>query len=48
MKNNPSEFIKNDKFANFLGVELVNVEKNNAVVKMKLKEEHLNSHGTVQ
>lgn len=41
------EFFKNDKLANYLGIELVDVSEGFAVSKMEIKEEHLNGINTV-
>lgn len=41
------EFFKGDKLANYLGIELTSASKGKAIAKMMVKEEHLNSIGTV-
>jgi acyl-CoA thioesterase len=41
------EFFKGDKLAQYLGIELIDVSKGNAVAKMAIKEEHLNGISTV-
>ena len=41
------EFFKGDKLAQYLGIELIDVSKGNAVAKMATKEEHLNGISTV-
>ncbi len=40
-------FIKNDKFAEYVGIELVEVAKGKAKAKMEIKNHHLNSIKTV-
>ena len=40
-------FIKNDKFAEYVGIELVEVAKGKAKAKMKIKNHHLNAVKTV-
>ena len=42
------KFIKNDRFAAYLGIELVEVEDGYAVVKMEITDDHLNGVNTVQ
>ncbi len=40
-------FMKNDKFAEYVGIELVEVAKGKAKAKMEIKNHHLNSIKTV-
>jgi acyl-CoA thioesterase len=40
-------FIKNDKFAEYVGIELVEVAKGKAKAKMEIKNHHLNAVKTV-
>ena len=40
-------FTKNDKFAEYVGIELVEVAKGKAKAKMEIKNHHLNSIKTV-
>ena len=40
-------FIKNDKFAEYVGIELVEVSKGKAKAKMEIKNHHLNAVKTV-
>jgi acyl-CoA thioesterase len=42
------EFLKNDRFAAFSGVELLEVEPGHARAKMEVKEMHLNAGNVVQ
>jgi len=42
------KFIKNDRFAAYLGIELVEVEDGYAAVKMEITDDHLNGVNTVQ
>jgi len=42
------KFVKNDRFAAYLGIELVEVNDGYAVVKMKITDDHLNGVNTVQ
>ena len=41
------EFFKGDKLAQYLGIELIDVSKGNAVSKMVIENEHLNGINTV-
>ncbi|MGB9201466.1 PaaI family thioesterase [Methanobacterium sp.] len=41
------EFFKGDKLAQYLGIELLDVSRGNAVAKMVIKDEHLNGINTV-
>ncbi|KYC49240.1 MAG: Thioesterase superfamily protein [Candidatus Methanofastidiosum methylothiophilum] len=41
------EFSENDKFANKIGIELLEVSKGHAKAKMKINEIHLNAVNTV-
>jgi len=43
-----TRFIKDDRFAGFIGLELVTVEPGHAVVQMKVEPHHLNGMGFVQ
>ncbi len=40
-------FIKNDKFAEYVGIELLEVTKGKAKAKMEIKNHHLNAINTV-
>jgi acyl-CoA thioesterase len=40
-------FFRNDKFSGHVGIELIEVSEGKAKAKMKIKEHHLNSMGTV-
>ena len=42
------EFFKKDRFAEYIGVELIEVSNGTATAKMEIKEHHLNGVGTVQ
>ncbi|NLI38342.1 MAG: PaaI family thioesterase [Clostridiaceae bacterium] len=42
------KFVKNDKFAHFIGLKLVTVEPGYAVVQMEVQPHHLNGVGLVQ
>ncbi len=39
------EFIKNDRFASLVGIELIDAEDGKARAKLVIREEHLNSAG---
>lgn len=41
------KFFKNDKFAEYAGIKLLEVEEGKAKAKMEIKENHLNGIGTV-
>ncbi|MGZ7068742.1 MAG: PaaI family thioesterase [Methanobacterium sp.] len=41
------KFFKKDKFAEYVGIELLEVEEGKALVKMEINEKHLNGIGTV-
>ncbi|MCD6318903.1 PaaI family thioesterase [Candidatus Aerophobetes bacterium] len=45
---NIKDFFKNDKFAEYVGIELLEVSKGRAKAKMKIKNHHLNGLKTVQ
>jgi len=45
---NIKNFLKNDKFAEYVGVELLEVSKGRAKAKMEIKNHHLNGLKTVQ
>lgn len=42
------KYVKNDKFAEFIGLELVSAEPGHAVVRMAVGPHHLNGVGFVQ
>jgi len=42
------KFFKNDKFAEYVGIELLEVSKGKAKAKMEIKNHHLNGLKTVQ
>ncbi len=42
------QFFKKDRFAEYIDIELIAVEKGAATAKMDVKEHHLNGIGTVQ
>jgi acyl-CoA thioesterase len=44
---NMMNFFRNDKFSGHVGIEIIEVSKGRAKAKMKIKEHHLNSMGTV-
>ena len=44
---NIKKFFKNDKFAEYVGIELLEVSEGRAKAKMQIKENHLNSVGIV-
>ncbi len=41
------KFFKRDRFAEYLGIELVDVSEGQAISRMKIKNEHLNGLNTV-
>lgn len=41
------KFFKKDKFAEYVGIELLEVEKGKAKTRMEINENHLNGIGTV-
>lgn len=41
------QFFKKDKFAEYVGIELLEVEKGRAKCRMKINKNHLNGIGTV-
>ena len=45
---NIKKFLKNDKFAEYVGIELLEVSKGRAKAKMEIKNHHLNGIKTVQ
>jgi len=45
---NIKDFFKNDKFAEYVGIELLEVSKGRAKAKMEIKNHHLNGLKTVQ
>ncbi|MCD6471798.1 PaaI family thioesterase [Candidatus Aerophobetes bacterium] len=45
---NIKKFLKNDKFAEYVGIELLEVSKGRAKAKMEIKNYHLNGINTVQ
>ncbi len=46
MSNGIERFIKNDRFAEMIGVEIVEHGAGTAKARLELREEHLNSAGT--
>jgi acyl-CoA thioesterase len=42
------EFLKNDRFASFLGIELLEASNRKAKAKLEIKEEHLNAINVAQ
>lgn len=46
--NHIKEFFKKDRFAEYIGVELIDVSNGTAKATMEIKEHHLNGVGTVQ
>lgn len=42
------EFLKNDKYALYSGIELMEVEEGKATARMEIKEMHLNGGGVCQ
>lgn len=48
MENDRIKFVKNDKFADFIGLKLVSAECGHAVVQMEVRPHHLNGLGFVQ
>jgi acyl-CoA thioesterase len=45
---NIKELLAGDKFCNFIGVQLLEVEPGRAKAKLEIKDHHLNGLGTVQ
>jgi acyl-CoA thioesterase len=41
------EYLRNDGFAKFLGIELLEAENGRALARMPITTQHLNSHGTL-
>lgn len=41
------KFFKKDKFAEYVGIDLLEIEKGKAKTRMKINENHLNGIGTV-
>jgi len=48
MNNKLMELLKNDRFAAYIGIELVKVEPGYAMVKMEISEKHLNGANIIQ
>jgi acyl-CoA thioesterase len=48
MDNKIKEFLDRDKFARFVGIELVDVTPGRAVARMTIQDHHRNGVGTVQ
>ena len=48
MDNEMLKFVKNDRFAKFIGIELIKVEPGYALVQMEITENHLNGLNSVQ
>lgn len=48
MESNVMNFINNDRFAKFIGAEIVRAEPGYAVVKMKVGDNHMNGLNMVQ
>ena len=48
MDNKIKQFLERDKFARFVGIELVDVSPGRAVARMEIKDHHRNGVGTVQ
>ncbi|RJX24498.1 MAG: PaaI family thioesterase [Dethiobacter sp.] len=44
---NIMKFYKNDRYSEYVGIELIEVSKGRAKAKMEIKGHHLNSMGTV-
>jgi acyl-CoA thioesterase len=44
---NIMKFYRNDKFSEYVGIELIEVSEGRAKAKMEIKDHHLNSIGTV-
>ena len=44
---NIREFFKGDRFAEYLGIELIDLSEGEAIAKMAIKKEHLNGINTV-
>lgn len=42
------KFFEGDKFAHYVGIDLIKVDSGSAVARLKLGEEHLNGIGVVQ
>jgi acyl-CoA thioesterase len=40
-------YLQNDKFANYLNIELLEAVDGRATARLEIQEHHLNSHGTV-
>lgn len=48
MENEMMKFIRNDQFAEYVGIDLIKVEPGYALTKMKIKGRHLNGVNIVQ
>ena len=48
MDNKIKQFLERDKFARFVGIDLVDVTPGKAVAKMAIQDHHRNGVGTVQ
>lgn len=48
MNDNCLKFVRNDRFAKLVGIELLEVDKGCAVAQMKVEEKHLNGVDLVQ
>jgi len=48
MNHKLMELLKNDRFAAYIGIELVKVEPGYAMVKMEISEKHLNGANIIQ
>lgn len=48
MDDKRKELLKNDRFATFIGIELVEMEPGHAVAKMNILENHLNGLNMIQ
>ncbi|MDP4182456.1 MAG: PaaI family thioesterase [Bacillota bacterium] len=48
MDNEMMKFIKNDRFANYVGIKLIKVEPGYAVTEMEINDNHLNGVNIVQ
>lgn len=44
---NKEQFLQKDKFARFLGIELLELSEGYAKAKLEIKDEHLNGHNIV-
>ena len=48
MNNKLTKFLENDRFATFIGIELVKVQPGYALAKMEISEKHLNGVNIIQ